>query len=99
MKEIGRRGRDMELVLARESVGVCEYADGSKYNGEWVDDLKNGKGVYEYPNGDKYSGDWVDDARNGKGRARGILGCLEYADGRKYDGPWKDDKIVGGRRH
>mmetsp|Transcript_19471 Transcript_19471/g.33104 ORF Transcript_19471/g.33104 Transcript_19471/m.33104 type:complete len:84 (-) Transcript_19471:6-257(-) len=35
--------------------------DGSKYDGEWKDDKKNGRGVYTYPDGSKYDGEWKDD--------------------------------------
>jgi len=36
--------------------GTYEYADGSKYIGEWVDDKKEGKGIVEYPDGDRFEG-------------------------------------------
>jgi hypothetical protein len=31
--------------------GTMEYADGSKYEGEWRDNVPNGQGVYTYPDG------------------------------------------------
>jgi len=36
--------------------GIYEYADGSKYIGEWVEDKKEGKGVETWPNGDRFEG-------------------------------------------
>ena len=37
------------------------YVDGSKYEGEVLNDKRNGKGIYNYANGDKYAGEWKDD--------------------------------------
>lgn len=42
------------------------WDDGSKYDGDWKDDVRHGKGVFEYTNGDKYDGDWADDIQHGK---------------------------------
>ena len=38
------------------------YADGSKYVGEYEDDMRNGQGTMTYANGDEYVGEW----KNGK---------------------------------
>lgn len=51
------------------------YSNGDKYEGEWLDNAKNGVGklpshkigTMEYDNGDKYVGDWKDDKRDGTG--------------------------------
>jgi len=67
-KESGRKTRKMEKVFKTNILGVCKYANGGKYDGQWVDDQKSGEGVYEYPNGDEYSGEWANDMRDGKGR-------------------------------
>ena len=32
--------------------------DKSKYEGEILDDKRNGKGIYHYITGDKYVGEW-----------------------------------------
>ncbi len=42
-------------------------ASGGKYEGEYVNDVKNGNGTYIYPNGDKYVGQWKDGKKNGRG--------------------------------
>jgi hypothetical protein len=31
--------------------GLCYYADGEKYDGDWNDGMKNGKGICYYTNG------------------------------------------------
>ncbi len=41
---------------------------GSKYEGEYVNDLKHGNGKYTYANGDVYDGEWQNGLRDGKGR-------------------------------
>lgn len=33
-------------------------ADGSKYDGEFVEDMCHGHGILNYANGDSYSGEW-----------------------------------------
>ena len=38
------------------------------YQGEWKNDLKNGKGVYTMPNGDFLEADWVDGESKEKGQ-------------------------------
>ena len=36
-----------------EGKGIEYYADGSKYDGEWKEGLKEGKGTIFYPDGRK----------------------------------------------
>ena len=64
------------------------YANGDKYEGDFVDDKKHGKGVYVYANGDKYEGDWLDGKKHGKG-------VITFADGNKYEGDFVDGKFHG----
>ena len=45
----------------RKNIKVKNYVDGSRYEGEVVNDKRNGKGIYHYANQDKYIGDWVND--------------------------------------
>ena len=47
--------------------GVITYADGSIYEGEFKDNLKNGYGSYAYQNGEKYNGEFLNEMRHGKG--------------------------------
>ena len=37
------------------------YADGSNYEGEWLDDLKHGLGELCMTNGEKIRGEWEND--------------------------------------
>ena len=58
------------------------------YDGELVNDKRNGKGIYYYPNGDKYEGDWFDDKINGNG-------IYTWSSGSKYLGEFQDNKRHG----
>uniref|UniRef100_A0A6C0LIN6 Uncharacterized protein n=1 Tax=viral metagenome TaxID=1070528 RepID=A0A6C0LIN6_9ZZZZ len=59
-----------------------------EYQGNFVDDKRNGTGVIVYKNGDQYEGEWGDDKRQGEG-------TMYYKDGRRYKGDWFEDKIQG----
>ena len=43
------------------------YSDGSEYNGEWLNDDKNGAGVFIYSNGEKYLGEFREGEKSGRG--------------------------------
>lgn len=42
--------------------GIYTWADGRKYEGEYINDKKHGFGIYTYPDGRSYKGQWA----NGK---------------------------------
>jgi len=42
--------------------GVFTWKDGRRYEGEYVEDKKEGKGTFSWPDGKKYIGGW----KNGK---------------------------------
>ncbi len=35
--------------------GIYYHADGNKYEGQWVNDMKQGQGTFTWNNGDKYT--------------------------------------------
>lgn len=47
--------------------GVFDWGDGSKYDGQFVANIRCGRGTYYFPSGDRYTGDWRNDKENGKG--------------------------------
>ena len=42
--------------------GIFTWADGRRYEGDYVQDKKEGHGVFYWPDGRKYDGEWM----NGK---------------------------------
>ena len=66
---------------------ICNYADGSEYQGEWQDGKRHGVGTYISPTGTRYEGEWENDGASGRG-------VCHYADGMKYDGQFES-----GERH
>lgn len=48
-------------------VGTWYCSDGSRYEGEWKDNKRNGYGVEWHPDGEKYCGNWVNNVKCGRG--------------------------------
>jgi hypothetical protein len=48
-------------------VGVLTSTPVCRYNGDFVNNMKNGVGEQTYPDGECYRGDFVDDDRHGRG--------------------------------
>lgn len=65
------------------------YPDGSKYEGDWRHDLKQGFGAYYYPNGDIYEGAWFNGKRHGLGTYFFELYQV------KFMGTWLEGRIEG----
>jgi hypothetical protein len=90
--------------------GTMIYPDGSKYEGEWKDNKRDGFGIFIYPKGSKYMGYWERNKRSGlgaynhykgesyigewKNNKKHGVGKLVLNDGGEYLGEWKDDEIV-----
>ena len=84
---IGKMMQRMERVfLNKNTIGIMEYPNGDKYEGDFANDQKNGQGkyhknlgVYTFKNNDKYEGDFKNDKKEGKGKKpysyRGIKEC------------------------
>jgi hypothetical protein len=64
------------------------YPDGSRYEGGWKNEKRNGYGIWTRPDGTKYVGEWLDDKPEG-------LGLLTNADGSTFNGEWKDGRRNG----
>lgn len=69
------------------------YADGDKYDGEWIDGQMHGVGVYFYADGDKYEGNWKYNKRHGHGVVTYAADNGRIAE--KYDGEWFESKMHG----
>ncbi len=68
--------------------GVFAYADGSKYEGQFLDGKSNGWGTFYYPNGEKYIGPFKNGYRHGKG-------ALYHLDDTQTIGEWKEGEYFG----
>lgn len=68
--------------------GIYEWNSGSKYVGDWSNNLMNGKGVYYWPDGGSFIGEWQNNLRNG-------WGVLYTSDGDVYIGEWINDNMEG----
>ena len=62
-----------------------EYNNKDEYNGDWINDKKEGKGIMIYNNGDKYDGNWKNDIREGEGKIYFFEGY--------YQGIWKNNEL------
>ena len=69
--------------------GTFWYPDGSRYEGCWVEDQRNGNGTYYYVNGDSYQGEWYQHKRHGQGT------YTYAATGSQYRGTWDEGKKKG----
>jgi hypothetical protein len=47
--------------------GVFTWPDGRRYEGEYVDDKKQGRGMFQWSDGRKYIGGWYNGKQHGKG--------------------------------
>ena len=59
--------------------GVYQHVNGSKYEGNWLNDKQNGQGIEHWKDGARYQGEFVNGMKEG-------LGILEFADGSRYEG-------------
>uniref|UniRef100_A0A7S3ACP1 MORN repeat-containing protein 5 n=1 Tax=Haptolina ericina TaxID=156174 RepID=A0A7S3ACP1_9EUKA len=70
--------------------GLCRYADGGEYEGEFDDELRpHGLGCRTWADGRRYDGNFVHGAREGQGAERSAVGDEEY------DGEWVADERNG----
>lgn len=65
--------------------GVFSFNDGRRYEGQYINDNKQGMGTFEWPDGRKYIGEWKDGKQHGKG--------MFIKDGKKKEGFWEMGKI------
>lgn len=56
------------------------------YEGDYINNKREGYGVYIYSDGSKYNGHWKNDIRDGKG-------VYIDSDGNIYDGMFKNDLV------
>ena len=95
---------------SRKSVSKI-YDNGDSYEGEVIDELKDGKGVFIYKSGSKYEGYFKNNVKDGHGifsykngdkyegdfknGSKAGKGVKYFANGDKYEGEWEEDEFNG----
>ena len=76
----------------KHGVGVKAWPSGDRYEGEFVEDRKEGNGAYTWGRGqwqgERYVGEYLNDLRHG-------TGTYTWPTGDVYAGPWTEDRIAG----
>ena len=68
--------------------GRIEYPSGEIYEGNFIEQKRNGFGNYKFKNGDQYIGEWLNDKPNGKGK-------YKWANGDVYHGDFEESFQTG----
>ena len=68
--------------------GIQIWPDGSKYEGEWLNNKTNKYGRLIHADGDVYEGNWLNDKASGHG-------IYIHSNGTKYEGNWLEDQQHG----
>ena len=66
--------------------GVFTWPNGTKYEGEYLNNLKHGQGVYSGDNGKSYSGEWLNGKQHGKGK--------QIVKGVEKEGEWEHGERI-----
>eukprot|EP00760_Papus_ankaliazontas_P001156 PhM_4_TR10405/c0_g1_i1/m.65915 len=73
---------EMDAANHRSGRGMCTWANGDTYEGEWAMDQPNGAGKLECPDGTRYTGEFQQGQRHG-------TGTLLQKNGEVYEGTWR----------
>ena len=68
--------------------GIFQDSVGNKYDGYFINGLREGNGKMNYASGNMYNGNWVNNKKNGKGK-------FLFSGGSEYNGEWKNDTYEG----
>lgn len=77
----GSRTEEGQWARGKKHGRTIEADDGDRYDGEYVDGIRQGQGTYVWRSGSVYRGAYVDCRRSG-------WGVMNHADGRRYEGHW-----------
>ncbi len=67
---------------------IQSQTEGSRYEGQFLNDMRNGQGVFYFKEGGYYNGTYLDDKANGQGERL-------YPNGDKYSGNWRKNRRNG----
>ena len=68
-------------AIRRTGRGILYFADGGRYEGDFVDGKMQGRGLRVWSNGTRYEGEWRNDMANGYGTKSSV-------DGQVFTGTW-----------
>ena len=85
LKEIDDKKRK---IASENGFQVIKYKSGDVFEGELVNNIKNGKGKYTWASGQIYEGDFVNDLKTGKGK-------YTWASGQIYEGDFLNGEYHG----
>ena len=80
--------KNSENLKENEILFKTKVYDDGKYEGEFLNDVREGRGIMYWFDGVKYEGAWKNDKAEGKG-------IIYYTDGARYEGDFKNDKLEG----
>ena len=46
-------------------IGIYEWSDGRKFEGQWKNNKMEGYGIFTWPDGRRYEGEYIDDKKEG----------------------------------
>jgi len=76
------------IYKAQSEVITKTFANGNRYEGEFVNGKRNGQGTMTWSSGDRYTGGWDNDKRQGQG-------TYTWSNGESYTGGWDNDLQTG----
>ena len=68
--------------------GIGLLSTGSRYEGNWKNNLRHGEGAFYWPDSQVYIGNYKNDLRSG-------FGIYHWPNGDKFEGEWKEDERNG----
>lgn len=81
-------GEDAPRTYVRHGRGKSQVAGKWSYDGEWNQDVMEGKGVFTYASGATYDGEWMNNAYAGQG-------TYTWPNGTSYVGQWENGAMHG----
>ena len=76
------------MAFFRRFSGLAHWADGSSYEGDFVQGRRSGEGVFKYADGTSFSGGWLEGVEHGEG-------VYIAPDGARTEGTWENGKLQG----
>lgn len=67
-----------------EGEGVYTWKDGRRYQGQYMQNKKNGYGIYIYSDGSRFEGEWLN------GQQEGVGFMIDKTGKSKRKGEWKE---------